>query len=97
VDVPIALLGFGVLLLLVGLVGGDLSRSGRVVPVGPLPRSTTTVAGVASILLSLVVHAVEVRVPGGTSISGTTLAGATAPDEPCRSDRRRSDRCRSSR
>jgi hypothetical protein len=82
VELPIAVLGFGVLLLLVGLVGGDLSHRSSGVPVGPLPRSATTLAGVALVVLSLVVGAVADSVPGDTATSGTTVAGASLPDEP---------------
>lgn len=67
-EFPIAVLAFGGLLLLVGLVGGDLSYRGFVVPkVGPLPRFTTTLVGLGFIVLSVVVYALEVSVVNGRS------------------------------
>ncbi len=82
-EFPIAVLGFGVLLLLVGLVGGDLSYSGFVVPkVGPLPRFTTTLTGLAFVLLSVVVYAVEVSVLGDASRPERAVASSSDPVEP---------------
>jgi hypothetical protein len=49
----VALFGFGALLLLIGIVGGDLTFQGATVPkVGRLPRFTVTVLGSALIVTS---------------------------------------------
>jgi hypothetical protein len=52
----IAIFTIGAVLILIGLVGGDLSYRGLTVPkVGVLPRFTTTVTGGIFLLFSLVV------------------------------------------
>jgi hypothetical protein len=52
----IAIFTIGAVLVLIGLVGGDLSYRGLTVPkVGPLPRFTTTVTGGVFLAISLVV------------------------------------------
>ena len=50
----IAIFTIGAVLVLIGLVGGDLSYRGLTVPkVGPLPRFTTTITGGVFLAFSL--------------------------------------------
>ncbi|HEX8858816.1 MAG TPA: hypothetical protein VGC06_06910 [Actinomycetes bacterium] len=58
-EFPVAIFTIGAFLVLVGLVGGDLSYRGLTVPkVGVLPRFTATVTGGAFLAMSLVVFLV---------------------------------------
>ena len=55
----IAIFTIGAVLILIGLVGGDLSYRGLTVPkVGVLPRFTTTIAGGVFLIFSLAVFVV---------------------------------------
>jgi hypothetical protein len=55
----IAIFTIGAVLILIGLVGGDLSYRGLTVPkVGVLPRFTTTIAGGVFLRFSLAVFVV---------------------------------------
>jgi hypothetical protein len=75
----VALFGFGALLLLIGILGGDLSFHGATVPkVGRLPRFTVTVLGVALIVTSGVLWAL-VSLPRDTSTTVTDRPESPAP------------------
>jgi hypothetical protein len=89
----IAIFTIGAVLVLIGLVGGDLSYRGLTVPkVGPLPRFTTTITGGVFLAFSLVVflvaefgHDPVALDPGMTDMAGagvvsetTTAAGVDA-------------------
>jgi hypothetical protein len=68
----LAVFGFGALLLLVGLIGGDLKYGGATIPkVGAMPRFTTTIFGSGVLLLSLILFAVEEAATAQSSVASS--------------------------
>jgi hypothetical protein len=75
VEYVIAVFSFGSVLLLIGLIGGDLKAHGFEIPkVGALPRFTTTVLGSGVLLLSLILWAVSM------ASENTAKTSAQGPD-----------------
>jgi hypothetical protein len=75
----------GAVLILVGLVGGDLTWRGLQIPkVGRMPRFSTTVVGTAFLLIGLFIWLVEVPVEalGDPTASGTPTNVPTATGPP---------------
>jgi hypothetical protein len=80
----IAIFTIGAVLVLIGLVGGDLSYRGLTVPkVGPLPRFTTTITGGVFLAFSLAVFLVAefghdpVPDPGTPPMAGAGVISET--------------------
>lgn len=74
----LAVFGFGALLLLAGIVGGDLTFRGATLPkLGTLPRFTLTTLGGGLIATSAVLWAAVLPLDGDTT-DGVTTAPATA-------------------